>query len=50
MKGGDYNNGSVELHNAIIVSFNFTRTSTEPTKFSRFGGSQGMGEALDEGT
>jgi hypothetical protein len=49
MKGGDGNNGSVELHGALIVSINFTQTSTEPIKFSRLGGSQGMGEALDKG-
>jgi hypothetical protein len=50
MKGGDGDNGSVELHGALIVSFNFTQTSTEPIKFSRLGGSQGMGEALDKKT
>jgi hypothetical protein len=39
----------VELCGAIIVSFNFTQNSTEPIKFSRLGGSQGMGEGLDKG-
>jgi len=50
MKVGDSNNGSVELCGAIILSFNFTQASIKPIKFSRLGGSQGTGEALDKGT